>query len=301
MPGNQTEQRPVILTVDAHSKSRATVRAILEPDGFQIMEASDPDSAVRMLNSVSPDLVLLDFNLAGKNGLELALQIKDRLPHTPVIMVTEGRDMRVVVQAIRRGIYDHLTKPLNAHDLRLSVSQALRTNASMMSCVILKDDLKAAFPPGPLGSSDKIQSLVRLLEKISLRFYRAHSKSRAGPQGVGGQGHSRSRRQGGPSLPWIAGIPNTLRERAFGYAKAHSPARQEQSGFFEARTGHDLSGRGLQPLYTSKQKLLPHRSCGSSAHRHGDGPASQRSDHRASNAPSNRCDARLFRVDLLTV
>jgi DNA-binding NtrC family response regulator len=308
MPGNQTEQRPVILTVDAHSKSRATVRAILEPDGFQIMEASDPDSAVRMLNSVSPDLVLLDFNLAGKNGLELALQIKDRLPHTPVIMVTEGRDMRVVVQAIRRGIYDHLTKPLNAHDLRLSVSQALEDKRLKDELRNLKGRLEGRVSLlDRMGSSDKIQSLVRLLEKISPAPFTVliEGESGSGKELVARAIHDMSAVREGPFIAVDCGaIPETLFEsELFGYAKgAFTGATKSKAGFFEAADRGTLFLDEVCNLsYTSQQKLL--RAIEERQVQRIGTVTTQPVNVRiiaASNRPLEQdVDARLFRVDLL--
>ena len=67
---------PVILVIDEQKSSRDTIRAILAPDGFAVLEAADVASGLRMLNQSSPDLILMDFNLKGKNGLELALDVK---------------------------------------------------------------------------------------------------------------------------------------------------------------------------------------------------------------------------------
>ena len=90
-----------ILTIDPHKESRDTIRAILAPDGFTMHEAQDAHTAFEQLNTISPDIILMDFAVNGKNGLELASEIRERLPLVPIIMITASRDNRVVVEAMR--------------------------------------------------------------------------------------------------------------------------------------------------------------------------------------------------------
>ncbi len=263
MPSAQDAKAPVIITVDPHQESRTTLRAILEPDGFLIHEAGDPDTAMQLFNTVTPDLVLLDFKLTGKNGLELAMLIKERLPYVPIIMITEDRDMRVVVQAIRRGIYDYLTKPVNANDLRLSISQALEEKGLKEELRTLKGRLEGRISLlQRMGSSDVVQALVRLLEKISPSPFTVliEGESGSGKELVARAIHDMSAVSDGPFVPVDCGaIPETLFEsELFGYVKgAFTGASTNKPGFFEAA---DMGTLFLDEVcnlsYTAQQKLL---------------------------------------------
>ncbi|MCD8140726.1 MAG: response regulator [Planctomycetaceae bacterium] len=165
---DQGARAPVVLIVDEDGESRATMSTILAPDGFEIVEADSAHNALATLNQKSPDVVILDFTMKGVNGIELAEKVKQRLPNTPIISVTEQRDTRVLVQAVRRGIYDYLLKPINASDLRLSISQALEEKRLKDELSLLKGKLEertSLFVR--MGNSDKVHALVRLLEKIA--------------------------------------------------------------------------------------------------------------------------------------
>jgi len=254
---------PIVLTVDPHRQSRDTLRAILLPDGFSIHEASDPDAAMQTLNTVTPDLILLDFNLTGKNGLELATVIKERMPTIPIIMITDDRDMRVVVQAIRRGIYDYLTKPVNANDLRLSISRALEEKQLKDELRSLKGRLEGRVSLlENMGSSDKVQSLVRLLEKIAPAPLTVliEGESGTGKELIARAIHDMSSVSDGPFMAVDCGaIPETLFEsELFGYVKgAFTGAAANKTGFFEAANMGTLFLDEVCNLsYTSQQKLL---------------------------------------------
>lgn len=305
MPGPATA---TILTVDAHQGSRETLRAILEPDGFTIHEAGDPDAALQLLNTITPDLVLLDFKLTGKNGLELAMDIKERLPTVPVIMITDDRDMRVVVQAIRRGIYDYLTKPVNANDLRLSISQALEEKQLKEEVRSLKGRLEGRVSlMSRMGSSDKVQALVRLLEKIAPSPFTVliEGESGSGKELVARAIHDMSAVRDGPFVAVDCGaIPETLFEsELFGYAKgAFTGASSNKTGFFEAANKGTLFLDEICNLsYSSQQKLLrvmeerKVQRLGSTLST----PVSVRIVAATNRPLEEDVESRLFRVDLL--
>lgn len=308
MSASTEEQKAAILAIDPHQESRATIRAVLDPDGFRILEADTPEAAMQMLNTVTPDLVLLDFKLTGRSGLELVSSLKERLPNVPVIMITENRDMRVVVQAIRRGIYDYLTKPVNANDLRLSISQALEEKRLKDELRSLKGRLEGRVSLlDRMGSSDKVQSLVRLLEKIapSPLTVLIEGESGAGKELVARAIHDMSLVADGPFVAVDCGaIPETLFEsELFGYAKgAFTGAVSNKKGFFEAADKGTLFLDEVCNLsYTSQQKLLRAieerrvQRLGSTAAI----PVTVRII-AASNRPLEQdVEARLFRVDLL--
>lgn len=260
---DQGAPAPVVLIVDEHGESRDTMRTILAPDGFDIVEADSSDSALAALNQKSPDIVILDFNLRGNSGLELAESIKSRLPNTPIISVTEQRDTRVLVQAVRRGIYDYLLKPINAGDLRLSISQALEEKRLKDELSLLKGKIEERTSlVSRMGNSDKVHALVRLLEKIAPTPFTVliEGESGAGKELVARTIHQMSQVRGGSFVAVDCGaIPESLFEsELFGHVKgAFTGATVSKTGFFEAADNGTLFLDEICNLsYTSQQKLL---------------------------------------------
>ena len=305
---NQDTHAPIVLIVDEHRESRDTMRTILAPDGFEIFEADSLDTALAALNQKSPDIVILDFNLGGGNGVELVENMRQRLPNTPVISVTEQRDTRVLVQAMRRGIYDYLLKPINANDLRLSISQALEEKRLKDEVRLLKGQLEERTTLFTrMGNSDKVQVLVRLLEKIAPTPFTVliEGESGAGKELVARAIHDMSKVSDGSFVAVDCGaIPETLFEsELFGYAKgAFTGAAAAKVGFFEAADNGTLFLDEICNLsYTSQQKLL--RAIEERKVQRL-GTTSSRSVNVRIIAASNRSlekdvENRLFRVDLL--
>lgn len=305
---NSATPAATILAVDADPGSRKTLEAILKPDGFIIHEAGDPEEALQLLHRVTPDLVLLDFKLSGGNGPDVAMEFKGRLPTVPIIMITEDRDMRVVVQAIRRGIYDYLTKPVNANDLRVSISQALEEKKLKEEIRSLKGRLEGRISlMDSMGSSDKIQALSRLLEKIAPSPFTVliEGESGAGKELVARAIRDMSAVREGPFVAVDCGaIPETLFEsELFGYVKgAFTGAASNKNGFFEAaHKGTLFLDEVCNLSYASQQKLLrvieerQVQRLGSTAVR----PVDVRIVAATNRPLENDVSARLFRVDLL--
>lgn len=299
---------PVILVIDEQKSSRDTIRAILAPDGFAVLEAADVASGLRMLNQSSPDLILMDFNLKGKNGLELALEVQERLPHAPIVVVTEGRDSRIATQAMQRGIYGYLTRPVNAGDLRLMVRRALEDSQLKAELQSIKGQLEERVSLLTLmGSSDRVQHLLRLLEKISPTGFTVliEGESGSGKELVARAIHGMSSVRGGPFVAVDCGaIPEPLFEsELFGYVKgAFTGADTNKTGFFEAADKGTLFLDEICNLsYSAQQKLLraiEERSIqrvGSTVST----PVSVRIIAATNRSLEQEVEARQFRVDLL--
>ncbi len=112
---NQTQ----ILIVDDHPLFRRGVRGSLEPETDLVVvgEAADGASAVQAVNELSPDIVLLDFNLPQLSGLEVTKMIKRRHPGIAVIILTTHEDDEQLFHAIRVGAAAYATKDIEADDL----------------------------------------------------------------------------------------------------------------------------------------------------------------------------------------
>ena len=81
-------------------------------------EAADGDEAVALFKPGDFDMVLTDWNMPGKTGLEVVSEIRSQDSEIPIIMVTTEAEKRRVVQAIQAGVSDYLVKPFTADTLR---------------------------------------------------------------------------------------------------------------------------------------------------------------------------------------
>lgn len=102
------------LVVDDSSAMRSYLRRILAEHGFETAQAGDGEEALAVLDDAPrPDLILLDWNMPGRNGFETLKEIRERdeLASVPVMMVTTEVDMREVVMALDAGANEYLMKP----------------------------------------------------------------------------------------------------------------------------------------------------------------------------------------------
>jgi two-component system, NtrC family, nitrogen regulation response regulator NtrX len=231
-----------ILIVDDEADIRELVSGILQDEGYETRLAHNSDAALMELSQRRPSLVVLDIWLQGSklDGLDLLLEIKNRLPDLPVVIISGHGNIETAVSAIRRGAYDYIEKPFNADRLLLVVGRALET----MRLRRENDELKgrSGLAPELVGSSLPIRNLRALLKKI------APSNSRvlvAGPMGAGKEIvarsiHELSARASGPFVTLAAATmaADHLEENLFGVD--NGPDKAPRIGALEEAHGGTL-------------------------------------------------------------
>ncbi len=115
-----------ILAIDDDRLIRQTFKSQLTAEGFEVHLAADGMEGVQRFKELSPDLVILDIHLPQLNGLEVLKQIREADPKAYVIMITAFDDMRTTVEAIKRGAFDYICKPIDYDELLLSIRKAMR-------------------------------------------------------------------------------------------------------------------------------------------------------------------------------
>jgi DNA-binding response OmpR family regulator len=115
-----------ILIVEDSSDISRLVRHILAQAGFQVVVAETGPAGWEAFETLHPDLVLLDVNLPGIDGIELCRRIKQASPQTPVIMLTVQAETEAVQRGIRAGANTYLAKPFEISQLMAAVNYALR-------------------------------------------------------------------------------------------------------------------------------------------------------------------------------
>jgi two-component system nitrogen regulation response regulator NtrX len=114
-----------LLVVDDEPQILQVVSGILQDEGFEVLTAPDGETALKTVSDGTPDLVLLDIALPGKDGLEILRELKARHPALPVVMISAYGSVENAVKATRLGAYDFIEKPPHADNILLTVRNAL--------------------------------------------------------------------------------------------------------------------------------------------------------------------------------
>ena len=229
-----------VLVVDDDDAIRGTLRRVMEHAGHHVTESDTGESALAQLESEPADVVLLDLGMPGMGGLEAMERIRDRSPHTAVIVVTGEATVQNAHRAGQRGAFDFIEKPPDRDHLLELVSEAARVSrlrraeeiASSRAAPREDSDL------GLLGNSAAIDSLRDQIRQVgpSLGRVLVTGENGSGKELVAHALHALSRRAAGPFVKMnCAAIPKDLVEsELFGHEKgAFTGALQAKKGRFE--------------------------------------------------------------------
>jgi len=137
VPSNNVTERPssyspiaasqgVILIVDDDASVRRALHTTLQTLGFSTSEASGGEQALVLARAIPYDVVLLDFNMPGMDGLETCRQLRRLLPRIAILMLTVRDGEEDKVQALEAGADDYVTKPFHIRELTARVRAAVR-------------------------------------------------------------------------------------------------------------------------------------------------------------------------------
>ena len=116
---------PTILVVDDEPQIRRVMRATLSAQGYTILEAANGDAALEQFRRERPDLILLDMNMPGMDGLETCRQIR-ATSNVPIIVLTVRSSEKDKVHSLDAGADDYVTKPFGIEELLARIRAALR-------------------------------------------------------------------------------------------------------------------------------------------------------------------------------
>jgi two-component system nitrogen regulation response regulator NtrX len=116
---------PSILIVDDEASIVQSLSGLLTDEGFEIITASNGYEALKVIDSETPDLVLLDIWMPGIDGIETLKEIKKNSATLPVIIITGHGNVETAVKATKLGAFDLIEKPLNIDKVIVSINNAL--------------------------------------------------------------------------------------------------------------------------------------------------------------------------------
>lgn len=231
-----------ILVIDDERSIRSTLKEILEYEGYQMDEAPDGMTALELAGKEKYDVILCDIKMPQMDGIE----VLDRLlvmNDTPVVMISGHGNIETAVDAIKRGAYDYIAKPLDLNRLLITIRNAMEKGSLLKETRVLKRKVSKTYEM--IGESEPMQQIRIMIERV------APTDARVLITGGNGTGkelvarwlHEFSNRCEGPFVEVnCAAIPGELIESVlFGHEKgSFTSAIKQRKGDFEQASGGTL-------------------------------------------------------------
>ncbi len=254
-----------ILIVDDESANLESLDRILRADGAEVTAFQDPEAALRWIQRGAVDLVLTDLRMKHMNGIELLESVKKADPTIEVILLTAFGTVELAVEAMRKGAYDFVTKPVQRLQVLRAVHRALEKRRLVTENQSLKEALEQHVAAGGREVLGKSETLTRLMDMVNQA---ARSRANVLIHGESGTGKGliaeHIHRTAGPDNGIFvkincAAIPeNLLEAELFGYEPgAFTGAQKRKKGRVELADGGTLflDEIGIAPM-TFQTKLL---------------------------------------------
>ena len=252
-----------VLVIDDDAGVCDMLTLILNDAGYKTYVANRGNAGIALFHGKSPDAVILDLRMPGMDGIDVLKQLKQANSETPVIIITAYGKIQSVVDAMKHGAYDYITKPFVNEEIVLTIQRAIKQRSMQQEIHTLKTQLNLALPLfEQMGSGDEIVKIYKQIERVAPTSYTViiYGETGSGKELVARDIHNRSPRKDKPFVVVDCGsIPETLIEsELFGYEKgAFTGADQRKAGQFEMVNGGTLFLDEIGNLPKSMQgKLL---------------------------------------------
>jgi DNA-binding NtrC family response regulator len=232
-----------LLIVDDERAVREAAREAALVLGYRAAASDSLDQAMRLLESQSIDVVLVDMKLPGASGLEILRQIKSRRPDIEVIVITGHGTVESAVQAMKAGAYDFMTKPFSLEELKLLLERVASHLKLKTENRILREKIKSKQGFGSIiGRAPEMDKLYRIIAKAA---HSAHPVLILGESGTGKEMVARAIHYSGPYrdkpfIPVDCGslVPTLIESELFGSVKgAFTGAMQSKAGLLAIAEG----------------------------------------------------------------
>ena len=252
-----------VLVVDDDSAHRTMLKTLVGGWGYDIEEADDGSTAIKAVQNRPFDLILMDVRMLKVSGLEALTHIKALNPAIPVIIMTAYSSVETAVEALKKGAYDYLTKPLDFDKLRLTIERIMEHTQLKEENRILKESLGRHFDlQNIIGRSAVMVNLLETVAHVapSEATVMITGESGTGKELIAGAIHFNSPRKSGPFVKLnCAAITETLLEsELFGHEKgAFTGAdRRKEGRFLQAHGGSLFLDEVSEMSLTMQVKLL---------------------------------------------
>jgi two-component system nitrogen regulation response regulator NtrX len=231
---------PKILVIDDERSIRNTLKDVLEYEKYEVDLAEEGISGIELFAQGSYDVVLCDIKMAKMDGIEVLQKLQEHSADVPVIMISGHGNIDTAVDAIRKGAFDFLEKPLDLNRLLITIRNALERGSLITQTKVLKKQVSKKFEI--VGSSPSIVAVKEMIDRVAPTEARVliTGANGTGKELVAHQIHEKSNRARGPFVEVnCAAIPSELIEsELFGHEKgSFTSAIKQRIGKFEQATG----------------------------------------------------------------
>ncbi len=231
---------PKILVVDDERSIRNTLQDILAYEKYDVVLAEDGFEAIEKMEQGPYDVILCDVKMPKMDGIELLDKLKEKDPDVTVVMISGHGTIDTAVEAIKKGAYDFISKPLDLNRLLITIRNAMDKTQLVSETKVLKRKVSKTYDM--IGESPAIRQIKEMIDRV------AETDARVFITGENGTGkelvarwlHELSNRAKGPFIEVnCAAIPSELIEsELFGHEKgSFTSAIKQKKGNFELAHG----------------------------------------------------------------
>ncbi len=227
-----------ILIIDDERSIRRALREILEFEKFEIEEAENGKEGLEKAKSEHFDVIFCDIKMPIMDGMEVLNELNKASVDVPVIMISGHGNIETAVDAIKKGAFDFIEKPLDLNRILVTVRNACDRVNLVEETKELKTTIKRVKGSSIIGETDSILKIKEMIEKVAPSEARVliTGENGTGKELVARQLHEQSGRAKGPFVEVnCAAIPSELIEsELFGHEKgAFTSAVKQKKGKFE--------------------------------------------------------------------
>lgn len=232
-----------ILVVDDEESIRNTLQEILEYEKYSVDLASEGKEALELLKQNEYKLILCDIKMPNMDGIEVLERVKILQPDTPMVMISGHGNIDTAVEAIKKGAFDFIEKPLDLNRLLITIKNAQDKSILVQETKQLKQKVSKTYQI--VGNSEAIEHVKQMIARVGATDARVliTGENGTGKELVARQLHEMSARKDAPFIEVnCAAIPSELIEsELFGHEKgAFTSANKQRKGKFEQAHGGTL-------------------------------------------------------------
>ncbi|HOS49159.1 MAG TPA: sigma-54 dependent transcriptional regulator [Bacteroidia bacterium] len=225
-----------ILVIDDERSIRNTLKEILEYEGHEVKDAADGAEGLKIATEEKFDVILCDIKMPKMDGIEVLEKVIEQTPDVPFIMISGHGTIETAVEAIKKGAYDFISKPLDLNRMLITLRNAMDKGTLVKETKTLKKKISRSGEI--IGESEPIIKIKELIDKVAPTDARVMitGENGTGKELVARRIHELSSRNDHPLIEVnCAAIPSELIEsELFGHEKgAFTSAIKQRLGKFE--------------------------------------------------------------------
>ena len=232
-----------ILVIDDERSIRNSMKDILQYEGHEVVLAENGMEGLVSVKSEKPDIVFCDIKMPKMEGIEVLERIKEFSADTPVIMISGHGTIDTAIEAIRKGAYDFIEKPLDLNRILITIKNETDKHLLIHETKTLKNKVSKKYDM--IGNSEALNHIRAMIDKVAVSDARIliTGPNGSGKELVAHQLHELSHRKDNAFVEVnCAAIPSELIEsELFGHEKgSFTSAIKQKKGKFELANGGTL-------------------------------------------------------------